>query len=198
MTDFSSFNSAAEQIFTDIKKLLKKKEESIFIHDQYKIVIIKLSSNLLPEGIKLNEKYYEKVKIEDKKKLVEILMKKFSVEIFKYFERIAGDIYKLVDSIKQEIPHEELGAIEDQAIKNLININLQVIPVTALSHNGFITVKTNGLLEMFSIFTNDENIVKPDVFKKEFMSLLVDFYIKYLMTLKQQKKVILNRLRRQD
>ncbi|MDD5457661.1 MAG: hypothetical protein PHV30_11615 [Candidatus Margulisbacteria bacterium] len=189
------FNKLAEKLTLLYKKLIKNnKENFLYIHDQYKIVIIKFSQLLVPKGIKINEKVFSKLSEDNLKKLIEILMKKYSIEIFNYFDQLAQDLYNMFESIKKEIPDELLADIQDSAIKNIIINNLVAVSVSSHSIQNFIAVKTNGTLENFQVFLLDEQIKTPQVFKREILSLFTDFYLNYLMILRQQKKVIINQL----
>jgi len=193
-------NKTLNLIAEKVGKLLMdrfSKDDAVYsyIFDQYKIVIIKLNSILVPVGIKMDEKVFKSLDEENIKNLVEILIKKFSLEVFKSFDRIASDLYKMFELIKSEISEEMLSKIPDKAIRNLIIDNLKLAAVSGHSLQNSIVVKTTGMLESFEVFIMDDQIKDPAVFKKELSSLFKDFYINYLQTIRQQKQVIIRQVK---
>ncbi len=195
MKDNSAINSFGNDFFSELKKLIKSyKDENIYVFDPYKIVIIKLNIDLVPQGIKVNERLFAKLSVDDITKLITYLTKRFSQEILRYFDRIASDIFNIFNKIRDQVPAEVIAGMEDEVIKNLILSNLKATLVSAQSIKNFIVIKTNGTLDDFQIFINSQNIVSLPIFKKEIVSVLIDFYVRYLLTLKQQKKVVVNKL----
>ncbi|OGI07444.1 MAG: hypothetical protein A2Y40_04135 [Candidatus Margulisbacteria bacterium GWF2_35_9] len=169
-------------------------EDCVYIYDQYKIIIIKLSSILVPLGIKMNENLFKSLDEDNLKNLIEILIKKFSFEVFNSFDRLARDLYNMFELIKKEIPDEVLSKIPDNAIKNLIIDNLKVAAVSGHSVNNFLVVKTTGMLESFQVFILDNSVKDAEIFKRELNSLFNDFYINYLQTIRLQKQVIIRQV----
>ena len=189
-------NTVINQIADKIQSLISKivgqpTEESLYVFDHYKIVIIKMDSSLRPVGIKINEEVFRKLDDDNFIRLMDILIKKYSIEVFRNFEKLAADLYKLFDTVKKEIPEEFLLSSQDQAIRQIIMSNLKAASITGHSLRNMISVKTNGMLEQFNVFIVDPKIKEIDSFKKELPSFFLDFYLKYLMLLKQQKQIVL-------
>lgn len=194
-TDKSLINTVAEKFRSLITKWVgHSSDEFIYIFDHYKIVIIKMDASLRPVGIKINEEVFLQLDDDNFIRLMDILIKKYSIEIFKNFNKLAADLYNLFESVKKEIPDEALAHSQDQAIRQLIMDNLRAASLTGHSLRNMISVKTNGMLEQFQVFIVDGNIKQLDSFKKEIPSFFLDFYLKYLMLLKQQKQIVLRQL----
>ncbi len=194
-TDNSLVNKVADKFRSVVAKWVSQtSDEFIYIFDPYKIVIIKMDESLRPVGIKINEEVFLKLDDDNFLRLMDILIKKYSIEIFKNFNKLATDLYTFFESVKKEIPDEALAQSQDQAIRRLIMDNLSAASLSGHSLRNMISVKTNGMLEYFQVYIVDASIKQLEPFKKEIPSFFLDFYLKYLMLLKQQKQIVLRQL----
>lgn len=192
-------NSLVNHIAVKFQSILKTvvgqhSDEYIYVFDHYKLVIIKLDASLRPIGVKINEDVFSKLNDDNFIRLMDILIKKYSIEIFRHFDKLAVDLYNIFEEIKKEIPEDTILKGRDKAIRELIMGNLKATALTGHSVRNMLTVKTNGMLEIFQVFIVNSEIKQIETFKKEIPSFFLDFYLKYLMLLKQQKQVILRQL----
>jgi hypothetical protein len=194
-TSNSVVNSIADKFQALIHKLVgNPADKPIYVFDHYKIVIIKIDSSLRPIGVKINEEIFLKLDDDNFIRLMDILIKKYSIEIFHYFENFASDLYNFFETVKKEIPEATLSRTQDQAIRQLIVGNLKAASISGHSLRNMVAVKTNGMLEQFQVFIVDPKIKQLESFKNELPSFFLDIYLKYLMLLKQQKQIVLRQL----
>jgi hypothetical protein len=151
-----------------------------------------MDASLRPIGIKVNQDVFLKLDDDNFIRLVDILIKKYSIEIFRYFDKLASDLYNIFEAIKKEMPEELITRSQDQVIRQLIMGNLKATSLTGHSLRNMVAVKTNGMLEQFQVYIVNPKIKELDSFKQEIPPFFLDFYLKYLLLLKQQKQVIIS------
>ena len=194
MNDFFTF----EQLFAQILKKISihfQQENVEYIHDDDKHIVIKISSTMIPLGIKILKEPPMDERHELWRSITQQLLKAYARSILKHFEVFSYEILDIVNEVKDAMIEDEHIQRSINTIQKTVIDNLRLSPVTCHGFYNILSVKSNGILELFDVYFNQNEDFSAEKIKKELVTLLSEFYIQYLNVLKIQKRLILTKLR---